>query len=54
MFTGLITIASMYLTIGIGVKIAKDDSGETTNEVIKLIKESVSWPKEVYNKFKKD
>jgi hypothetical protein len=53
MFTGIVTLASMYFTIGIGVKIAKDDTGTVAGEVIKLIKETSVWPKEIYDKFNK-
>ncbi len=54
MFTSLVTLASMYFTIGIGVKIAKDDTGEVAGEVVRIIKETAVWPKEIYNKFKKE
>jgi len=54
MFTGLVTLVSIYFTIGLGVKIAQDDSGEVSEKVIELIKNSAAWPKEVYDKFKKD
>ena len=54
MFTGLITLVSMYFTIGLGVKIATDENGEVAEKAIELIKDTATWPKEVYDKFKKD
>jgi hypothetical protein len=54
MFTGLVTIATLYLTIGVGIKIAKDDTGKVAEQAIELIKGSASWPKEIYEKLKKD
>jgi len=54
MFTGLVTLVSMYFTIGLGVKIAKDDTGEVAEKAIELIKDSSTWPKEIYNKFKRN
>ena len=54
MFTGLVTVVASYMTIGLSFKIYNDDSNETGEKVMSLIKESVSWPKELYNKIKKD
>jgi len=54
MFTGLVTLVSIYFTIGLGVKIALDETGKVSEKTIELIKGSVIWPKEIYNKFKKD
>ncbi len=53
MFTGLVTLVSIYFTIGLGVKIAKDDTGKVAEKAIKLIRDSASWPKEIYDKFNK-
>jgi len=53
MFTGLVTVATLYFTVGISLNMVKDKSGEVTKTVVKLVKESSTWPKEVYDKMKK-
>jgi len=54
MITGLITLTTTYIVIGIGLNILKDDTNETSRTVVKLVKESFDWPKKLYNTWKKD
>lgn len=52
---GTITLGlAAYYTIGIGIKILKDNDSETKEAFIKVVKNSSSWPKDLYKKYKKD
>ena len=54
MFTGFITGVVVYFAIGVGHAVSKDDTGTVKSSLKKLFNESYIWPKDVYNKFKKD
>ena len=55
MFT-CISLASSYVIFGLGltlgIKIAEDESGEVFKKTMNSVKESVIWPKEIYNRLK--
>jgi hypothetical protein len=49
-----IAVISAYYSIGIGIKILNEDGTETKDAVTKVMKNASYWPKDLYNKFKKD
>ena len=54
MFTGLVTLGTIYLSIGLAATIVKDDSGNASKMAAQLFKSSAKWPKDLYDKYLKD
>jgi len=53
MFTGIITILTLYFGIGLIISFIVDSTGETKRAIKILFKESALWPKDIYNTYKK-
>ncbi len=50
MFTGLVTLATIYMTVGVTMSVTTDETGKKSGEVLKVVKDAIKWPLDIYNK----